>query len=466
MNNSGTSSYKYMLLGLAVILIAGGVFAGSFREAHTQVVDAASAQPPTVPALAADDVSILFPFPRQPEDFAKLIAVRDLIVPNAQDLTKHNLVWPSAAFSQLLSIAAGPAAQVNGTQIGLPPEAKTIDGWFISGIRIDAGAPGLSNDIRAQFGQSPEIRLIIQPVKRDANGIPVVDDIAVHLIFDFRTTTLSGPAQTGCLPEPNPDLAAFSAIVGDLVDMRTRLASGQLGNKVVTAGRPLGVHPALADATTELNFRNEIVAFLERHISGDRLNAMAIAGVPAGAPAPWIFLSMAKAPSGSFVPVPSPTLDGGQFAQMLLPLGTVQRVVPVPHTNNLNPITCLNAAAPAGLPIVKRTGVATADLFTSPPPSSDKAKQTLDIIADPSKSHFFNTDCASCHTETRRAMELMQGATFPGIDPAALPHGLWDVRNFGWSPDDNQATVTRRTATETAAVVSFVNTQLLMKPQQ
>jgi len=275
-----------------------------------------------------------------------------------------------------------------------------------------------------------------------------------------------------------PDLDAFHAIVTDLATIRTKLGNGKLGtDKVTTSGAPLGVHPGLVDPTTASNLRGEIKAFLEQHISGSRLAAMAIAGLPSGAPKPWIFVSMVGVPpgalpalpNGGFVPVHGPTLDGQQFAQMLESAGTAPRVVPEPHTNNLNPITCQNAAvSPAGLPIAKRSGVATSELFLTPSPAPDKTKQVLDVIADPTKSHFFNTDCVSCHTETSRAMDLLKLTDFPGIDPAALPNGQWNIRNFGWSPSGKgaQATVTRRTAAETVAVVTFINSELLAKQQK
>jgi hypothetical protein len=424
----------------------------------------------------------LFPAPTRTEDFAKLIAVHDLTTQNPQDPAKRDPIWPDAVFQQFIAIAASPAAQVAGTQtsIGLPAEAKSIDAWFIAGIRIDAGAPGLSNDIRGQFGQSPEIRLIIQPVTRNPDGTLKVHDIAAHLIFDFILEKPSDPPLAGCSPRPRPrpDLDAFRAIVADLAALRTKLSDGRLGsNKVTTAGVPLGVHPGLADPTTEGNVRQEIKSFLERHISGQRLDAMAIAGLAAGEHPPWIFLSMLNLhpgelpafPNGKVLPVPGPTLDGQQLAQMLQPDGSVPRVVPEPHTNNLNPITCRNAAVSnTSLPIAERSGVSTADLFVTPPPPADKTKETLDVIVDPAKSHFFNTDCVSCHTETRRAIELLNIKDVPGIDSTALPKGPWDVRNFGWSPAGKGSvpTVTRRTAAETGAVVAFINSEVLANQQR
>jgi hypothetical protein len=189
---------------------------------------------------------------------------------------------------------------------------------------------------------------------------------------------------------------------------------------------------------------------------------MAIAGLPDGKPAPWIFLSILGDHKGGFGPVHGPTLDGSdkQFAQLLNPVGSPVRVVPEPHTNNLNPITCKNAAvSAASLPIASRKGVATSAAFASPAPSDEQVRQILDTVADPQKSFFFNTDCISCHTETRRAMDLLKVTAVPGISPAVLPGGQWDVRNFGWGDAGKgmAPTVTRRAANETSAVVTFIN---------
>jgi mono/diheme cytochrome c family protein len=149
-------------------------------------------------------------------------------------------------------------------------------------------------------------------------------------------------------------------------------------------------------------------------------------------------------------------------------------VIPTPAPNNLNPITCKNAALPAGasaLPIAERKGLATAALFDlgqnkqTDPKTVAKINQTVDLIADPTRSHFFNTDCVSCHTDTRRALDLLNNRSIAGVDPAVLPTGKWDVRNFGWFPSKpNVATATRRAASETQAVVNFINSKGLAKP--
>jgi hypothetical protein len=351
----------------------------------------------------------------------------------------------------------------------LPKDALTIDAWHIAGIRIDAGAPGLSKDIIEQFGQSPQIRLIVQPVIKNAAGEPEIQDIAVHLIYTF-TDGEDAAAQPGCFTRPKPDTAAFKQIVVELTDLKTKLAAGRFGrHRVTTTNVALGAHPGLTDATTRDGVRVAMKAFLERHLNAARLRAMAIMGLPADRAEPWIFLSMAPIPAGvspllpngGFIPVHGPALDGTQFAQMLDPGASGNKVVPKPSPNNLNPTTCQHAALPQPVPEpAKRKGVSTADLFAGQTPSPAEIKTILDTIADPTKSHFFNTDCVSCHTDTRRSIELLKTKAIAGVDTKALPNGPWNVRNFGWSPPIEgpvQATVSRRTAEETAEVVRFIN---------
>jgi hypothetical protein len=468
MNISVAHISRYLKLAVLGILLVSAAWnkkpSGNNTSFGTTVIAPIQANAP----LSANDVSWLFPVPTRAADFANLIAIHDVTAPNPKDSTHSDPVWSDSAFQQFLTIVNGPQAQVaTNAQISLPAEARSINAWFIAGIRIDAGAPGLSSDIRAQYGQLPEIRLIVQPIITNPDGSPKVLDIAGHLIFDFITATPDSPAQPDCFPRFAADMNAFGSVVTDVAALRTKLSNGQLGaHAISTAGVPLGVHPGLADPATANSVRNEMMSFLEKHISADRLGSMAIAGLPADAPAPWIFLSILGNRSGHFGPAHGPTLDGAQqFAQMLKPVGTCPRVVPEPRTNNLNPITCKNAAvSTTSLPVAQRNGVSTSTAFATPSPSPAQTKQILDTIADPTKSFFFNTDCISCHTETRLTMDLLKVTDIPGINPAALPNGQWDVRNFGWGDAGKagmQATVTRRTANETAAVVTFINSELL-----
>jgi len=458
-------------------LLCGTVVGASAQSSTQPAAQQAPSVKPEQP-LSADDVSWLFPAPTKASDLANLIAIGDLTAPDPQDASKRERIWSEAAFQQFLAISASPTAAAGSDHITLPAEVKTIDAWHIAGVRFDAGAPGLSDEIIREYGQSPQIRLVLQPVVKNADDSVTPLDMTAHLVFNF-TSGAQPPLKSGCFPRLVPDLAAFKEIVADVAALRSKLRDGQLGdNKIVTAAKALGVHPGLIDQTTRSNVRSEMKAILERHLSSQRLAAMAIMGLPDNAPEPWIFLSMQfvppetvpQLPNGGFVPVHGPVLDGKQFAQLLEPAGSSPRVVPQPHTNNLAPITCLNAAVSAdALPINDRKGVATADLPADPArTAADKAKvlTVLNTIADPTKSHFFNTDCVSCHTETRRALELLQPRDVPKISAAPLPNGPWNVRNFGWSPlveGDAAGSVSRRTAAETKAVVDFINAKLLVK---
>src|ERR1700688_3832817 len=144
---------------LGIVVVGSLCLGNALAQTPAASPSAPAAQPAPPPQpheapLSADDVSWLFPTPTKPEDLANLISMADLTVPNPQDPTKRDRVWSDAAFAQFLGIAASPAALVAGTQsrIGLPAEAQMIGAWHIAAIRIDPGAPGLSNDITAQFG--------------------------------------------------------------------------------------------------------------------------------------------------------------------------------------------------------------------------------------------------------------------------------------------------------------------------
>jgi hypothetical protein len=426
------------------------------------------------PADAADrldfnDVSVLFTPPEGPADLPTLISIADLEA-NGEP------VWPEETFRRFVEIANGPAGKVAGAgrQIALEdssgkPLTSRAD-WHIVALRVDAGAPGLSPEIVKHFGRSPQIRLTLQPVTQESGAVRV-HDVTAHLIFNFIKGKEDSPTE-GCLPRLVPDDARFAEIVTDLLAIKRKLASGRIGDaRVLTAGKPLGVHPAFKSPATAKAFRDELEGFLERHLSAERLGAMAVMGLPNGIE-PWIFLAMQVLPTGESRPVPGPTLDGAQFAQMLSFADGATHVAPAPATNNLEPVTCRfnNPLVPDLLPPSERSGVSTAALFdnddaAATPEARAEVNRIVDTIADPAKSHFFNTDCVSCHTDTHRSIVKL-GSRFRNIDPAVLPRSRWNVRNFGWFasalfPDDPPvATATRRARAETEEVLTFINRTL------
>jgi hypothetical protein len=220
--------------------------------------------------ISGTDVSILFPVPRSAADLQKLISVGELSGPSAAP--QRARLWSETDFASFLGIAENPAVQTAapGLPLVLPPEVKRIDAWFIAGIRIDPGAPGLSSNIIEQYGQQPQIRFIAQAVTRLDGGQIKIHDIAAHLIFSFSMPP-APPAVSGCLPRSNPDMDSFRVVVRDFVALRDQLAAGKFGGtKVKTAGVALGVHPGLTGPSAK-PFRDVLKAVLEKNLSPQRL---------------------------------------------------------------------------------------------------------------------------------------------------------------------------------------------------
>lgn len=414
--------------------------------------------------LSANDVSILFPPPKSPADLASLIAVADLAGPTGSP----QRLFSDADFARFVANAENPerpGVPDSGVRhIQLSDAMKKVDAWFVAGIRIDPGAPGLSPDIIAQFGRQPQIRLIIQPVTNGPDGLKV-HDTAGHLIFSFNLD----PDQPldGCAPFPRfkPDDEAFKGIIRDLAALRDQLAAGKFGNVKVSTAGDLNVHPGLVGSSAK-PFRDALKALLEKHLSPQRLNTMAVMGI--SPPEPWIFVSMLRVPHAGLIAVPGPTLDGLHAAQMFSMVGG-KHVIPEPATNNQNPITCRHAALQTPpLPAINRKGVSTSEFIDANVPNG-RVLEIVNTIADPKKSHFFNTDCVSCHTETAQPLaRKVQNFAVPGVNRAVLPKETWNVRNFGWFPSflnggPAAATITRRAAAETADGVAFINNRLLSK---
>lgn len=409
------------------------------------------------PRLDLNDVSWLWPVPTTDTELQRIISADSL---KGSD---GNSFWSDQDFQDFVNTVKSDAAKVKTHQINFPAIFETKTTWRVVAFRVDASAPGGHGDIRAQFGERPQLRLILQPVETNGTSALTIHDVAAHLVFTFADP------MTG-----EPDREKFSKIVTGL-DRLKKLCEDA---GVSTTGKPLGVHPGLAANVAGLDAG--VKHFLEAHLNSKNLTAMAIMGLDG--PEPWMFLAMAKFPPGSERFGSVPFLP----AQMLSFRTIPQRVEPMPVVNNRNPIT-----KELVVPEADRRGVATSVLFNlsivdlndfatiGVDASGNTVKDTVlrnrdiaDLVANPERSHFFNTDCVSCHTETRRRIRLnLVPGTFayrvngkiPKIAADTLPKDDWNVRNFGWFPPHSfigggptVATVTQRTANETADVVEFI----------
>lgn len=407
--------------------------------------------------LDLNDVSWLWPVPQNTDELARIISMDTLKSNDGQT------IWSEQQFEDFVNTATSDAAGVDGMQIDFPDEFKTMKTWRIVAFRADPSAPGGSREMREAFGEKPQLRLILQPVTTSDTGF-TVHDVAVHMVFSFMSADGT-----------RPDRDKFAAIISDLDELKSRVESAG----VVTTGQPLSVHPGLRANVPGLDAA--VRTFLQKHLTSKNLSAMALMGI--SGPEPWIFLAMGKFPPGAERFGPVPFLP----AQMISFRSEAPSVSPVLNVNNRNPIS-----KEFVVPEERRRGVSTSSLFLSPnlsaldnlavtgtdengesvTDSNLKNRDIPDLIANPDQAHFFNTDCVSCHTESRRRITLSLsfgpfayrvGRVVPKVADEVKPKTDWNVRNFGWftphaflGGGPPVATVTQRTANETADVVEFI----------
>jgi len=424
-----------------------------------------------------NDVSILFPAPKTSTELQSVgLRLTDFRSDRVLPENKFRQVMQLVTGTSTLTTPNGPlqvdAGAIPGTGNRDPQTGNLIPGterrikfpndnrrrdWLVAGMRIDPGAPGLTGDIFRNFGKSPQIRLTLQPVTETGGDVQITDG-SLHLVYAFHGTP-NPQARAQCFLHNTPDMNGFKKAVEDLKAIRDKFAA-----RGVNTSGPMNVHPAFANHGSD--FRDDMKTYFDAHLSPDRLFAVSIAGIPLPDPEPWVFLAMKENPlSGQLEAVPGPAIvqPGGlpKFGQMISFIDSPQ-IVPAPAARNRQAIDCgLNFPGPVPT-AVPGAGFSTAEVFDQ---GATNISAIAETVADPARSHFFNTDCVSCHTETRKEIDMGRSSESiigdrVGIDPTVMPKERWNVRAFGWFPGFfNQVssgaheTITRRTATETAEVV-------------
>lgn len=408
-----------------------------------------------------NDVSILFPAPKGPEDVKSLISSDDLLEDGISP------IWPKSLFNQVIELAptvglAGASGREFKIEFANPGAFRDPHIWKIVGIRFDPTAPGASKAALRDHGCSPEIRVILQPVTIEGEVVKV-HDYTAHLVFDF----VSGHDLAGVPPmKPRaiPDKESYAKVVESLKTLKAECARAGIS----TTGK-LSVHPGFGKP--ELAFAAKIKALLATHLTKDRLSAVSFMGVRE--PEPWIFFALFK---------PAKHQGDEPFAR-----SSQTRMFTFP--DDVSPVP-VNTQFPEG------RGVSTATLFPKKakakleepvfPGASDpllskmRNRDIPDVIANPQLSHFFVTDCMSCHSEsTRRSLLKITPSDEPyrfrlpegisGVSEAVLPTEAWNVRNFGWFPSFLNGgavseTATVRTGNESAESADFINNFYLSSP--
>lgn len=401
------------------------------------------------PRFDVNDVSFLWPVPTTREEVAKLISADETLADGA------TRVWSKEAFEAVIDTARSVVVRTSaGTDFGIDfrpfgVEFARPETWKVVALRVDPSAPGCDPKTVAKFGSTPQVRLVMQPVTVSDSGAVKVHDYTAHVVFNL--TKQVGPTGAG---RAVPDDAAFREVLDDLRALKS--ASEAAG--VPTVGK-LGVHPALKAKVP--GFAEKVTAFVKRRVSGERLAAAAFMGI--NPPEPWIFFAASKQPDGTFKLSTFPTI-GGKGAQMLGFRGGAP-VMPAPITRNVDDDRGVSTAALFEPGIAARLGGPVFAGLDRP-----RFQDVPDLVANPERANFFNTDCVSCHSESARrvALNISAGdgafryvppAEVSGVDASVLPRDLWNVRNFGWFPRGGSVslTATMRTANESAESADFIN---------
>lgn len=375
--------------------------------------------------LDVNDVSYLFPLSPSGEP-----------VPNIKlsDRVKNAEILPQAMFDA--------AIQHSETKTGMRFDAvaKQRSNWRIYAFRFDPCAP-TANLRNRNFGPGPlaampcdvQFRLIAQPVGSGGNTI----DNAMHLVFRIGLVSVGD----GSIEQFRSHFNASPAkgILDELVSMKDN----------DTNGRPLGVHPILANAAKTQGLQAKIRSLLSNHLTNEQLLdfGVAVMGLETPGFEPWVFAPIAFRNGLATPGIGVPTLNGA--ASMKLSFVDAKNVIPSPTQ-----------------------AVSTAPLFEN---SNDIS--LAHQVDHPIDSHFFNRDCVSCHTATTRMIQLQQVAPNSSrfvyeevhnktgvsgyLSPEVVQENNWNVRNFGYF--GKNATITTRTLTETIEVVVLANEILQAK---
>ena len=434
--------------------------------AFTLGMSTACSQPPQPRPLAANDVSILFPAPRNAKDLTNLIAMSTSERTRGQRARLVGRGLRPVPGDRRRSEGAGRRSQFAASIAGRRQADRRL---------VHRRHPHRPRRARPFQGDHRAVRTTAADTVYRAAG----DAVRRHF-----------PCARHCRPS---DLQLFRPAARARSNPRVP-APLQTGHGGVPAGHPRrrrATRPACVRKIRQCQSRYGGSA--QRPSGPSRCLRSALprraerpAGTTSGVgasdvhgdhgpafPEPWIFIAMQKVPVDegqfTFVPVPGPTLDGAQVAQMLNFRGGPQ-VVPVPATNNQNPITCRHAAfQKPPLPKSERKGVATADFIDgnavgSPHPGDRRhhrrpEEESLLQYRLHQLSHRHRPAIGSLRQQLQGRRRRHGGAAERRPGTSAISAGS---RRSSES-DPAVPTATRRTATETAEVVEFINRELLGK---
>jgi hypothetical protein len=421
-----------------VALTCALVACGAAEDDADQSTLHETAGPSADVALDVNDVSVLFPLDKSKLPLPQ-IGMDLKGSGGSQDLFPLATMTDVASFQRTQKVTSLDGT--NGDRAN----------WRVVGFRFDPCAqptPGAAAALRHFPTQTiknldsdlpnctVQIRLIAQPF---VNGRDV--DTTAHLVFSFG----------------DGNKTARDRIIGELQKLKA-------SSPAPTSGVPLGVHPGLQNDGTGA-FAGAIKEFLAAELSQAQLVAVASMGTQNGDP--WIFSqgTVDRSKHWSVAPITG-------FGVTLLGQANVR------SQRDVGGSTIDPPANPG-----ENDFIATTTPLFKGTPTGD----TLDLahkVNNPTIAGLFNTDCISCHTATERTINkhidssqwrfsIPKGVTgyvekknantnLPADEaPEGANQSTYNFRNFGYF--FGQATISYRTANETAMVVDHINRDVLHK---
>lgn len=308
-----------------------------------------------------NDVSLLFPLPSKPRDIPLLLGL--------DASGQHGPLLSTEKFKKLLSYAM-PDANEDPTfhQRGFD-DPNT---WRVVAVRVDPCAKTSVDSSECHV----QLRLVTQAVVAEGSSVSA-EDQAIHLIYELPATEASG-------------------LVADLVALKK--SSGD----IKTAGKPLGVHPAMKAQGLTGAFTKRLEAFVLKYAGEQRLPfATVMLTLNAGT---WRFAQGQNDSDGGFHQQGVP-FSSDQTITFRGTTGTVGNFIlsvepPATSADNVNVL------------VDSSKGVGPPGRFWKLTPSEQEAAvQAALRIDNPLKNTPSTTDCVSCH-QASRGLVRVKGVGF------------------------------------------------------